>query len=196
MSRRSYGLTLLACLAGAASALYAVTRSWSIQVTARPGMTDLRTVRTGADLEPWVIGLALVSLAGTGALLATGGWVRRGLGVLLTLAGLGVAAGAIVGRAGLDPGAAGAGGTVWPTACALGGAIIAAGGLCAARLGHHWPRMSTRYERRQVPPPRSSPTDESEPPAGAGLDRAGDSAQPVDHRAAWDALDRGDDPTV
>jgi hypothetical protein len=184
MSRRSYGLTLLACLAGAGLALYAVTRSWSIEVTPRVGMSDLRAVRTGADVAPWVIGLALVALAGTGALLATGGWVRRALGVLLALAGLGVAAGAIAGRIGLSPGAAGAGGTAWPIVCAAGGGVIAAGGLCAARLGHRWPRMSSRYERRQVPPPRT---------AEAGPSRVG---EPVDHRAAWDALDRGDDPTV
>ena len=80
-------------------------------------MSDLRTARTGADVEPWVVGLALVALAGTGALLATRGWLRRVLGGLLALAGLGVAAGAVAGRAGLDSGAAGAGGDVWPVAC-------------------------------------------------------------------------------
>jgi uncharacterized membrane protein (TIGR02234 family) len=173
MKRRSYLLTLVACLAGAGLAAYAATRVWSVDVVTRPGMSDLRTTRTGADLEPWLIGLAVVALAGTGALLATHGRVRRGLGVLLALAGAGVVAGAIAGRVGLEAGSAS---PVWPIACALGGAIVVAGGVTAARFGHQWPAMSARYERR---PARTAPAD-----------------TPADHRAAWDALDRGDDPTA
>ncbi|MEV4348964.1 Trp biosynthesis-associated membrane protein [Actinoplanes sp. NPDC049596] len=196
--RRSYLLTLLACLAGAGLAAYAATRTWSLDVVHRPAMSDVRTPQTGADLEPWLIGLALAALAGTGALLATHGWVRRGLGVLLTLAGLGVVIGAIAGRAGLDVGEAGAGATVWPVACALGGAIIAAGGLTAARQGHLWSRMSARYERKptqeqaSAPGVTTQPGDPSGPLAASGLKT---SDKPVDNRAAWDALDRGDDPT-
>jgi uncharacterized membrane protein (TIGR02234 family) len=215
VTRRSYGVALAACLAGSGLALYAVTRTWSLLVTARPGLSDLRTVRTGADLEPWLIGLALVALAGTGALLATRGRLRQGLGVLLALTGAGVLAGAIIGRAGLDVGRAGAGGTLWPVACALGGAIITLGGLTAARHGHHWPSMSSRYERRPVPQPRTDPAAVPAPlatgalrrGAGSSATRGEDSADPadaaatpapggaVDTRAAWDALDRGDDPT-
>jgi uncharacterized membrane protein (TIGR02234 family) len=196
-SRRTYALALLACLVGAGLASYAVTRTWSLLVVERPGLTDLRTVRTGADLEPWVIGLSLVALAGTGALLATRGVVRRGLGVLLALAGLGVAAGAIAGRSGLDIGRAGAGGTIWPIACALGGAIIAAGGLTAARHGHRWPAMSARYERVTEPVRTPGPTAHSGPSAAAGSAPGASSDQnPVDYRITWDALDRGDDPTA
>jgi uncharacterized membrane protein (TIGR02234 family) len=181
MTRRAYLLTLLSCLAGAGLALYGVTRVWSVHVTARTGMSDLRTVRTGADVAPWVIGLALVALAGTGALLATSGWARRTLGGLLALCGAGVAAGAIAGRAGLAPGGAGAGAALWPVVCVLGGAIIAVGGLTAARQGHRWPGMSARYDRAA---PRKSPAPAvNKPPA-------------LDHRTAWDALDRGDDPTA
>ena len=175
--KRSYLLTLAACLAGAGLAAYAATRVWSVEVVTRPGLSDLRTTRTGADLEPWLIGLAVVALAGTGALLATRGRVRRGLGVLLALAGVGVVAGAIAGRAGLEAGSAS---PVWPIACALGGAIVAAGGVTAARFGHLWPSMSARYERR--PATAAKPTGAADAPA--------------DNRAAWDALDRGDDPTT
>jgi len=180
MSRRSYLLSLLACLAGAGLAAYGATRTWSVQVTPRPGLSDLRTVATGTDIAPWLIGLALVGLAGTGALLATHGWLRRGLGGLLVLVGAGVAVAAIAGRAGLDTGEAGASGIVWPVACAFGGAIIALGGLTAARQGHLWPRMSARYDRKPPAP--------AEAPAGLNT-------KPVDNRAAWDSLDRGDDPT-
>jgi uncharacterized membrane protein (TIGR02234 family) len=190
MSRRSYFLSLVACLAGAGLALYAITRTWSVHLTPRTGMSALRDAKTGTDLEPWVTGLAVVALAGTGALLATSGWARRALGVLLSLAGAGVVVGAIVGRAGLDPGSA-AGGTTWPILCAVGGVIIVAGGVTAARQGHRWPRMSARYDRKPVPPPRSEP---DSPAAVHPRDKS--SAAVADHRAAWDALDRGDDPTA
>ena len=190
MSRRSYLLSLVACLAGAALALYAMTRTWSIHLTPRTGMSALRDARTGTDLEPWVTGLAVVALAGTGALLATAGWARRVLGVLLSLAGAGVLVGAILGRVGLDPGSA-SGGTTWPILCAVGGFIILLGGVTAARQGHLWPRMSARYDRKPVPPPRSEP---DSPAAGKPRDKS--SATVADHRAAWDALDRGDDPTA
>jgi uncharacterized membrane protein (TIGR02234 family) len=186
---RRLAATVLLCVAGAGLAVYAVTRTWSEIVTARPGLSSLRDVRTGADLEPWVIGLALVALAGAGALLATRGLARRLLGGLLALAGLGVAAGAIAGRAGLDVGSAGASAAVWPVICVLGGLLIVLGGLSAARNGHEWPAMGARYERGAA----ASVTD-------ADVDQRADTqradTQRIDTRAAWDALDRGDDPTA
>jgi len=180
---RRLGYAVLLCAAGAGLALYGVTRTWSEIVTARPGLSSLRDTRTGADLEPWVIGLALVALAGAGALLATRGLGRRLLGGLLAVVGLGVAAGAVAGRAGLAVGSAGTGATVWPVACVLGGLLILLGGLAAARSGHEWPAMGARYDRRGA----GGPTDAE---ADADVD------QRVDTRAVWDALDRGDDPTA
>jgi uncharacterized membrane protein (TIGR02234 family) len=189
MNRRAYLLTLVACLVGAVLSVWSATRTWSLLVETRPGLSDLRTARTGTDVEPWLIGLALVALAGTGALLATHGWVRRVLGGLLALAGAGIVAGSIAGRAGLDVGRAG---SAWPVLCAIGGAFVVAGGVTAARLGHRWPGMSSRYERRPAPSRETKPGDRSEPSAAAGPEPL----QPADHRAAWEALDRGDDPTA
>lgn len=187
MNRRAFGLALSALLAGAGLALFAVTRTWSLEVTPRPGMSALRAAHTGADAEPWVLGLAVAALAGTGALLATSGRSRRLLGALLTAVGAGILVGAVVGRLGLDPGAAGAGGTLWPIACAIGGAGVVGGGLAALRRGHRWPGMSGRYERS--PSPTAAPV----PPARA---TSASPAAPMDPRTAWDALDRGDDPTA
>ncbi|WP_246613429.1 Trp biosynthesis-associated membrane protein [Paractinoplanes bogorensis] len=174
-------MSLLACLAGAGLAIYGATRTWSVLVVERPGLSDLRTARTGAEVAPWAIGLALVGLAGAGALLATSGRLRRGLGVLLALAGAGIAVSAIIGRAGLETGDAGAGGTLWPIVCAAGGVAVAWGGLTAARLGHLWPAMSARYERKPAAVAPAAPIDTN---------------KPVESRTAWDSLDRGDDPTV
>jgi uncharacterized membrane protein (TIGR02234 family) len=170
--RRDHLTAVASCLAGAGLALFAATRVWSVRVEHRPGLSDLRAEQTGADLQPWLVGLAVVALAGAGAMLATRGVARRVLGVLLALTGAGVAAGAVLARAATDPDAAGVAGSAWPAACVLGGAAVAAGGVLAARHGHLWSAMSSRYERR---------------PAPASLDEG---------RELWDALDRGDDPTA
>jgi len=239
---KSFGGALAGCLMGAGLAIYAATRTWSLLVVGRPGLPDLRTASSGADRAPWLVGLALVALAGAGALLATRGVPRRVLGGLLAGAGAGVVAGAVAARAGLDPGRAGPGATFWPVVCGLGGAAILAAGLAAAGQGHRWPVMSSRYERPAAPtgqadlgggsgplatagrgrgegPDRADEPDRAERPdheAGSdreagpdrrdGTGRRGEdsgqppdqraAAAPVDTRAVWDALDRGDDPTL
>ncbi|GAB1646075.1 Trp biosynthesis-associated membrane protein [Krasilnikovia sp. MM14-A1259] len=192
--QRLLGPAALACAAGAGLALYAATRTWSVQVTVRPGLTDLRATRTGAEQMPWLVALALVAIAGAGALLATRGVTRRLLGGLIAVIGVGLAATAIAGRAGLDAGAAGAAATLGPAACVLGGALVALAGWWAARHGHEWSAMGSRYERGSAaPPPSSAPrlTDARE--ASGAQPRE---TPPVDTRAVWDALDRGDDPTT
>jgi Tryptophan-associated transmembrane protein (Trp_oprn_chp) len=242
--QRQLGSAVVACLAGAALVLYGATRVWSEQVTERPGLTSLHATTTGATRAPWLVGLALVALAGAGALPATRGLPRRLLGGLLAVAGIGAAVAAVAGRLGLDAGTAGAGAALGPLACVLGGALAAWGGLTAARHGHRWPTMGSRYERRTVPSPASPPGAGPGPSAAAGLNSsapprrpdpapADATARPTDHptapagtdtatarpvpadrpdaaalvdrpdaaalvdtKAAWDALDRGDDPTA
>jgi hypothetical protein len=124
--------------------------------------------------------------------------VRRVLGVLLGLAGAGVVAGAIGGRAGLDVGSAGAGAMVWPATCVLGGLLIMLGGWWAARHGHEWPEMSARYERRPAVVRQPSAAVNGNAGGTREEDRDEDEERQrvaADNRAAWDALDRGDDPT-
>jgi uncharacterized membrane protein (TIGR02234 family) len=188
---RSLARAVLLCLAGAGLAVYGGTRTWSILVTERPGLSELRSTSTGAAHAPWLVALAVVALAGGGALLATKGWARRALGGLLALAGLGVIAAAITGRAGIDAGRAATSATVWSLACAFGGALVVVAGVAAARHGHLWPAMGSRYERSQAP---AAPAD-----AGAGsepLPPAGRTIAETETRAAWDALDHGVDPTA
>ncbi|MFG1606372.1 Trp biosynthesis-associated membrane protein [Actinoplanes sp. NPDC049265] len=190
---RGLGAAVVGCLAGAGLAIFAATRVWAVRVTERPGLPELRETTTGAAAQGWLIALGLVALGGAAALLATRGVVRRGLGVLVVLAGMGLAVAAVVGRAGLDAGEAGAGAVVWPAACVIGAALIVVGGLSAARRGHRWPSMGSRYERSKAPSPHAEPGGASEPSAAAGLKPG---VTGTDTRAAWDALDRGDDPTV
>ncbi len=188
--RRLLAYTVGCCLAGAGLALFALSRVWSVQVTARPGLSDLRTARTGGGELPWLPALALVALAGAGALLATRGTARRAVGVLLAVVGVATAVGTVAARAGLDPGAAGAGATLWPVACVLGAAAVTVGGWWTVRHGHRWPAMGARYERPATRRATAAETRAASPePAAVDQPRA-------DTRDVWDALDRGEDPTV
>ncbi|MFE9958702.1 Trp biosynthesis-associated membrane protein [Micromonospora sp. NPDC005299] len=174
--RRELTYAVLLCLAGAGLAFWAVTRTWSVEVTARGSLPPSRHARTGAELLPWVSALALVGLAGAGAVLATRGRVRRLLGGLLALIGLGVAAG---GGYGLTESGVS---RQWPALVLAGGLVLVAGGLFTALRGGDWPAMGARYERRAERP--AGPAGEDRPAVERGT------------RDAWEALDRGEDPTV
>ncbi|WP_435820031.1 Trp biosynthesis-associated membrane protein [Micromonospora purpureochromogenes] len=177
--RRELTYAVLLCLAGAGLAFWAATRTWSVEVTPRGSLPSARQGRTGADLLPWLSALALVGLAGGGAVLATRGRVRRLLGGLLALLGAAVAAG---GGYGLVAAFDGEVSRHWPALCLLGGVLAALGGALTAARGQRWPAMGARYERHPG----------AEAPAGAD----GRPATERGTREAWDALDRGEDPTV
>ncbi|MGC5051957.1 Trp biosynthesis-associated membrane protein [Micromonospora sp. DT48] len=174
--RRELAYAVLLCLAGAGLALWAVTRTWVVDSGGRADPLLVEEGRTGGQLLPWLPALALVGLAGGGAVLATRGRPRRVLGGLLTLLGLALAAGGGYGLLGDlgDPVA-----RQWPTLTLLGGVLAAVGGGSTLLRGHRWPAMGARYERRP-----SRPTGTGGPIEGGGT---------VD---AWEALDRGEDPTV
>lgn len=173
--RRELAYALLLCATGAGLALFAATRSWAVELTVRPApLPAVRVVRTGADLVPWLPAVAVVGLAGAGAVIATRGVARRAVGVLLLALGLGVAAGGGYGLALAD-------GVAWPALGVVGGLLVAAGGALTLAWGRRWPTMGARYER-----------------VATGAPGPGDAASRDERsmRQSWDALDRGEDPTV
>jgi hypothetical protein len=206
--RRGLATAVLACLAGAAIALVAVTRTWTTTIERQAAPLPNKVIaHTGVSLLGWVSALALVGLAGAGALLATKGAWRRGIGVVVALVGLGVVAG---GMDGLNI-AAGA----WPVLVGIGGLAIAWAGLSALRSSATWPAMGTRYERPATGTAGPEATGE---PVSAAQTTAADrtdadrtdadrtdadrtdagavSARPRRTAASmWDDLDRGVDPT-
>jgi hypothetical protein len=182
--RRALAVALLLCLAGAAVALLAANRTWTVELAARPApLPSVRTARSGGDLLPWLPALALVGLAGAGAVLATRGVVRRLLGALLLLLGLGIAAGGGYAAIVVDRGMAGPAG---PLLAVLGGLTAAGGGAVTALSGHRWPGLGARYES----PHRAGP-----PAPGDGDRRTAARVEGRTTSEAWDALDRGEDPT-
>jgi tryptophan-associated transmembrane protein len=171
---RQLARTVLECAVGAILALLAVSRTWrSVAGTA----TGHRI--TGTAVLPWASPVALVGLAGAGALLAVRGRARIVLGLVLIVSGLSLAIGAVyevaAGRADLG----------WALLCAAGGLLMDHAGLTAVRFGATWPALGSRYER-----PVAEPIEPVEP--YPQIERSGPSRSDV---AMWDALDRGEDPT-
>ena len=185
-----YRLALLLVAVGAVLLLVGFGRTWVTATSAQDGLPRIVVALSGLDLEPLGAALPLVALAGIAGLVATRGAWRRAVGALLLLTG---ATGAVLAvRAGLtltDP--AGEGSTVdrlvgerlgvavsgvpvvttsWWLPAALGGVLVAAGGLLALLHGSRWPTMGRRYDRDR--------------PASAGEGR---------EESAWDLLDRGVD---
>ena len=183
--RRGLAYAVVLCLAGAGLALYAATRTWNVEVTARPApLPALHTVHRGAA---WLAPVAVVGLAAAGALVATRGTARRAVGVLLILIGAGLASG---GGQGL------AGSRLWPALCLVGGfAVALAGGLAVAR-GRTWPALGARYERGRGRCSLSESASASAFSAPGDWPAPAVQDGPVASAQAWDALDRGEDPTL
>jgi hypothetical protein len=72
---RDRTLAVVACVAGAALALFAAGRGWTEVTQARPEpLPPLHEVRTGSALLPWLPAAALVALAGAGRCWPPAGW--------------------------------------------------------------------------------------------------------------------------
>jgi hypothetical protein len=168
--RRGLVTAVVMCLAGAGVALLAITRTWSTTVARRPApLPPSETMHSGREQLGWVIALALVGLAGAGALLATRGGVRVVLGALLGLVGVTIFGGGLDGVQFVDGGR-----YAWPILVMIGGVLIATAGLRAMRNGPSWPAMGAKYDR----------------PVADAKDR------PVTDASMWDDLDRGVDPSA
>jgi uncharacterized membrane protein (TIGR02234 family) len=166
--RRELVLALGMVLLGAGAALLASTQVW---LAATPG--------TGRTTSPGAFALALVGLAGLVAVLATRGFARRVVGVLVVLAALLLVWLSVRGWGweaprDIDPGFMPTPElvpTFWPWVSVAGGVVVAVGGVLTLLRGGRWPGMSSRYER----------------PSGAARRGEDDT---------WRALDRGEDPTA
>ena len=93
MSRREYGLALLAGAVGAGLILLAVRQRWAQAVFTPPKPLTPQVIDvSGADLVPLAGALAVAALASLAAVIATRGVLRQAAGVLLALFGAGAGA--------------------------------------------------------------------------------------------------------
>jgi hypothetical protein len=174
-ARRELTAVVVLCLAGGALALWATTRTWADLSTPRPApLPPIVATVTGGDAAPLAAALALVALAGAAALPAARGLLRTAVGVLLLLAGAGVATGGVhtlvAGVPGESPVTDVRLTATWPVLTVAGGALVAVAGLVAIVRGRRWSALGRRYD---APSPAAPP-------------QTGD---------LWAAQDRGEDPT-
>jgi hypothetical protein len=164
------GLALSAALLWAGSATV-----WQRVLPAGAAPVEL----TGAQVAPWLTGTALLALAGVAGVVAAGGVLRRLVGALLALAGLGAVVFAL--RALLAPAAVTVDGvrhepgepTAAPLLAVAAAVVLLAVGITVLVRERGLPRLGPRYAA----------------PGGRAVERDPD-------RAAWQELDEGRDPTV
>jgi uncharacterized membrane protein (TIGR02234 family) len=186
--RRELGLAVVGCLVGAALVLLAGGRSWVHFSVIQPPLPAVHGVATGHRLAGATTSLGLVILAAAVALVATRRLGRQLAGVLVVA--VGVTAVVLALHVAVDPASSVNGAvatatgrrgiaattvsvTAWPWLAALGGMLATLIGAMTVAHGRRWPAMGRRYEVA----PATAPTKR-------------------DETSMWDALDRGDDPTV
>lgn len=182
-TRGTFGPVVGVGLASAALLAVGSAKPWfeaDVDVTLMPGVPE---PQTQAD-SPLALALALVVLAGWGALLVTRGRARRLVAAVALVAGLGVIA-AVLAAPFTLPGQvrdqvaladASAGPTAWYVVAAVASVGTTVALLAAWRLVPTWPEMGARYDA----PGGSTP---------------GEEVDADDPRALWKALDEGEDPT-
>jgi uncharacterized membrane protein (TIGR02234 family) len=187
ISRRAFVAVLTACVVAGVVVLIAAGRTWGhASLATVTGSVDSVSV-TGDDAEPALPALAIAVLVLTVGLIAARGWLRRLVGLIVVSVGSAVVALAVASRSDVahalgrrafavahttvPPHTSG-----WAVVTALAGLLAVGSGALAVIVGARWPALGTRYDA-----------------AGArGVRRDGGSTA----TSEWDALDRGEDPTV
>jgi len=185
-SRRELQLAVVLCLVGSLLTLLAVRHAWASFATGDD--LTIRAVRTdvaGSRIAGAAQAFAIVGLAGVAAIAATRRTGRVLVGLVVLLAGVVVVvdvAGLLADLHGRLARAAGPHGLhdaagpywLWPVLTLAGGALMALAGLLVAVRGRRWAALSASYEVPAARDPAAEPS----------------------HKAAWDSLDAGDDPTA
>jgi uncharacterized membrane protein (TIGR02234 family) len=181
-SHRSFGVTVLAGLAGATLAAVAAAQDWA-SASGRVAGARVSTTADGSESAPLALALALVALAAWGVVLVSRGHARRVVAAVGALAAVGVLAAVLPAfsrtqddavEALVARGATGdtftASLTGWYVATAVGAVVALGAFLVAVRQAPRWPAMGSRYDA----------------PA----------ARPESDQDLWKALDDGRDPTT
>lgn len=173
-------LVLAALVFWAASRVTWVSAEWATPLRGR-----VAAGATGEDTEPVLVPWALLSLAAVAGILATSGWGRRVVGVVVALAGIAALVRAATGFATPAPDALPAparqagtlltasAGVVGPLLALLAGLLLAAVGVLVVLAAPVLPRLGARYDAPGAPRRARDPD-----------------------RELWEALDEGHDPTT
>lgn len=199
LARRAYGPTLVVGLVSAAAATVGASRPWVSATATVRGLPPIAAQVDGAEVAPLAGALGFVLLAAFGAVIATRGRARRGLGFLVVVAALAVAVSVLHPgdtRAVVEQGLSAKGWSggsydtrtsLWRWVAGIGAVGCGLSGLAVAVFGGSWATMSTRYD---------APATAADSMEGDGRgDRSGDRRDVATEADLWRAIDSGRDPT-
>jgi uncharacterized membrane protein (TIGR02234 family) len=191
---KGYAATVALGFAAAGGVALSVAQPWLTARATVDGLPLIRVQVDGAEIAPLAAAFGFVLLAAFGAVIATRGWVRRGLGALVVALAI-VTAISVLGAAGapaaVEDGLAARGwsgggyssrSTGWRWLAGIGAlGCLVAGSLVAWR-GGTWPAMGSRYDAPPDAMTQGQPGRSPEQPLMTEAD-------------VWRAIDRGHDPT-
>ena len=183
--KTEYVLTTAIVIGGALLTWFAYSRTWQQEPPCATSFVPRCGQPTsGADLEPAGAALALITALTSLAVIPTRGRGRRIVGMLLLLLGLTGVAVALAATS-LSP-------SSWWVVAAIGSTVTVMGSIVTIRRAPNWPTMSSRYERSDARPDAG--------PGATGVVLSGSTVEvgvrELAVTEAWDALDRGLDPTL
>lgn len=177
---RQYVVVLLTIVAASALAWWAASQAWAVaeeslladsQGTLAQAVSQ--TTLGAAALAPIAAAMPIVGFAGVAGVVGSRGVVRRLVGVLIVVSGVALSWSGVRSAISIQVGEVVATGKIvsvtpiFPALAAVAGLVLAAGGVAVAVRGQRWPQLGANYERSTGRP-----------------------------RDAWEALDRGVDPTL
>ncbi len=187
-----YAPTMLVGLLSAVGVTVGVARPWASAAASQPGLPALGVDVSGATLVPLAGALGVVLLAAFGAVIATRGRVRRGLGWLIVLGSVAVAVSAIhppgvdaalqerLANKGWSGGDYSTGSSGWRWLVLLSSVGCAVAGAAVVGLGGRWAHLGEEYDAPATP---------TSPHGRAGTD------PDLTEADLWREIDQGRDPT-
>ena len=181
-TRRGPALAVVGCAIGGGLLLLAAGREWAHTTSTAGGGRTLLTV-TGRQVAPSLTAVAIALFALAAAIVASSGVMRRVVGVVVVTvaaAAIGVAlnargqvSSALRSREVIRGVAVHATANGWWIVALLGGILSLAAGVMTVFRSRQWSRMGEKYDAPTAPRPAKDPA-----------------------TVAWEALDRGEDPTT
>ncbi len=202
-----YGATLFVGLLSALAVTVGAARPWVSAQADVPGLPTVSATVAGADLVPAVGALGVVLLAAFGAVIATGGRVRRAVGALIVVISLVVV---VVSTAPGDsasqiedglaakgwPGGPYDSHIVWWRWLVLIGAVgCGLAGASVVSRGGRWATMGARYDAPSSHRQDAPGSAREEAPGSMRPDGPAAQAGELSESDAWKAIDSGRDPT-
>lgn len=181
---RSPAAAVVSCVAGALLVLLASGRQWAHTTLPAAGGGHTALSANGHNVAPSLPALGIALLALAGAIIAAKGLMRRIVGVVVVFIAAATVGVAVTARGdvsaalehrevGVQGLAVHASANGWWLVATVGGLLAVVAGVVTVLRAAQWSALGAKYDAPSAPKPAKDPA-----------------------AVAWDALDRGEDPTA